>query len=157
MRFVILYIPITQIPPLWMAHNFYKVLVELLYWCAFKIWVATLKTSPMQAQVCGNLLPKFCSMPVNKYGYVLTVFPVLNLARTPFPPILSQLWWARLDSNQRRYNREIYSLLPLPLGDWPILAPQKRLELLTYRLEGGCSNSYWATGAYNWQPKPFCR
>ena len=26
-------------------------------------------------------------------------------------------WWARLDSNQRRINRRIYSAMPLPLGD----------------------------------------
>ena len=27
------------------------------------------------------------------------------------------IWWARLDSNQRRINRRIYSAMPLPLGD----------------------------------------
>ena len=40
------------------------------------------------------------------------------------PPIFAStlfiLWWARLDSNQRRETRRVYSPLLLPLSDWPI-------------------------------------
>ena len=42
-------------------------------------------------------------------------------------------WWARLDSNQRRINRRIYSAMPLPLGDWPI---------------------WWTISESNWWPHP---
>ena len=41
-------------------------------------------------------------------------------------------WWAKLDSNQRRINRRIYSAMPLPLGDLSLW--WNRLELNQRRL-----------------------
>ena len=33
------------------------------------------------------------------------------------PFVQKRIWWVRLDSNQRRIIRRIYSAMPLPLGD----------------------------------------
>ena len=41
----------------------------------------------------------------------------VSATNTPLGIPAACIWWARLDSNQRRIIRRIYSAMPLPLGD----------------------------------------
>ena len=70
------------------------------------IWIF----SPAHIRLCH--LPKLMVMPTGfEPAHIRMKTLCLNHLTT------APCWWARLDSNQRRINRRIYSPLPLPLGD----------------------------------------
>ena len=72
--------------------------------------------------------------------------PLCSFAAIVFSILLedNSSWWAGLDSNQRRVTREIYSLLPLPLGDRPIYsALSKYMSNLSFDYLPVCARPGW--------------